>query len=129
MVERPGRPLVNELLDMLSDKQLLLVLDNCEHVLSTCTQLAETLLLAPSLSILATSREPLGVAGEMLYPVSPMALPSARLPVENLALFDPIQLFVERANATYLTLNSPPRTRLQSPVFVSILTAFLLRLS
>ena len=99
VVEQPGRPLVDGLLDALHDKQLLLVLDNCEHVLSACIQLVETLLAAPTLSILSTSREPLGVTGEMLYPVSPMALPPAGLPADDYGQFDAIQLFIERARA------------------------------
>ena len=94
-----GRPTVEGLLDALQDKHLLLVLDNCEHVLSACTQLVETLLAATEVSILATSREPLGVAGEKRYPVSPMALPPAGLAAHDLEQFDAIQLFVERARA------------------------------
>lgn len=100
MVEQPGRPVLEGLLDSLRDKQLLLVLDNCEHLLSACRELVETLLEAANVSLLATSREPLGVAGEMIYPVAPMALPSANLPPEDLAHFDAIQLFIERARAT-----------------------------
>jgi non-specific serine/threonine protein kinase len=95
-----GRSTVEALLDALADKQLLLMLDNCEHVLSACVQLVETLLAATEISILATSREPLGVSGEMRYPVSPLALPPANLTAEeDLAQFDAIQLFVERARA------------------------------
>ena len=99
VVEQPGRPLLDSLLDALQDKQLLLVLDNCEHLLKACAQLVETLVAVPGVSILATSREPLGITGEMLYPVSPMALPPGSLPANDLAEFDVMQLFVERARA------------------------------
>jgi len=96
---KQGRPLVDELLDALRDKQLLLVLDNCEHLLSACTQLTETLMQVPGVHILATSREPLRATGERLYPVPPMAVPPASLPVIDLDQFDSIQLFVERARS------------------------------
>lgn len=78
---------------------LLLVLDNCEHVLDACAQLADTLLAATEIGIMATSREPLGVTGERRYPVSPMTLPPAGLTVHDIEQFDAIQLFVERARA------------------------------
>jgi non-specific serine/threonine protein kinase len=96
---RPGRPLVDELLDVLQDKQLLLVLDNCEHLLSACSQLVESLVQVPGVRILATSREPLRTTGERLYPVAPMTLPPVNLPVADVDQFDAIQLFVERARA------------------------------
>ena len=99
VAEQPGRSTVEGLLDALHDKHLLLVLDNCEHVLSTCAQLVQTLLAAPEVSILATSREPLGATGEMRYPVQPMALPPLTLQVHDMGQFDAIQLFVERARA------------------------------
>ncbi len=100
VVEQPGRRLLDGLLDALGDKQLLLVLDNCEHLLSACSQLVETLLTLPNLVILTTSREPLGVTGEILYPVPPLPLPPADLPVNDLAQYDVIRLFVERVRAT-----------------------------
>src|SRR5688572_13491798 len=93
-------PLMDELLDVLQNKRLLLVLDNCEHLLSACTQLVETLIQAPAIHILATSREPLRAMGERLYPVTPMTLPPPRLSVTDLNQFDAIQLFVERARAS-----------------------------
>src|SRR5687768_11155952 len=103
VAEQAGRPLIDSMLEAIRDKQFLLVLDNCEHLLSACTQLVETLLAATEVSILATSREPLGVTGEMRYPVPPMALPGFALPLilpaSDLAQFDAIQLFVERARA------------------------------
>ncbi|MGH2615480.1 MAG: LuxR C-terminal-related transcriptional regulator [Thermomicrobiales bacterium] len=97
--EQPGRPLVDGLLVALHDKQFLLVLDNCEHVLGACTDLVETLLRGTEVSILATSREPLAVTGEMRYPLPPMALPPLTLPPVEMDQFDAIQLFVERARA------------------------------
>ena len=81
------------------------MLDNCEHLGSACTQLVETLLAAPTLNILTTSREPLGVTGEMLYPVSPMALPPGGLPADELERSTLIKLFIARARAILPPLN------------------------
>src|SRR5207245_3323766 len=73
--ERGRTPLARTLADTLRDQRLLLVLDNCEHLLDGCAALAHTLLQAcPHLTILATSREPLRVVGEMQSPVPPLAL-------------------------------------------------------
>jgi predicted ATPase/DNA-binding NarL/FixJ family response regulator len=100
VAEQRDRSIVEGLLEALQDKQLLLVLDNCEHVVSACAQLAETLLAGTEIRMLATSREPLGTTGEMRYPVSPMALPPRTLRADEVAHFDAIQLFVERARAS-----------------------------
>ena len=100
VAEQPDLSLVDGLLNALHDRQLLLVLDNCEHQLNACARLAETLLATAGVSILATSREPLGVTGEMRYPVSPMTLPPANLSAQELGQFDAIQLFVARARAS-----------------------------
>src|SRR5205085_8672156 len=74
--EEPGRPLEETLADFLRPRSLLLVLDHCEHLVTACARMAETLLRAsPQLRILATSREALGVAGE-----APCRVPSLLLP-------------------------------------------------
>ncbi len=100
--EQPGRPLTETLLDHLRPKKALLVLDNCEHLIGACAGLADALLRAcPNLRILATSREALGVAGEGTWPVPSLSLPDPRhgLPVEELARYEAVRLFVERAAA------------------------------
>jgi predicted ATPase len=89
--EQHGRSTVEGLLDALQDKQLLLVLDNSEHLLSACAELVERLLGATEVRILATSREPLGVSGELRYPLPPMALSPDTLPPDEMAQFDAIQ--------------------------------------
>jgi predicted ATPase/transcriptional regulator with XRE-family HTH domain len=79
---------------------LLLVLDNCEHLIEACAQVADRLLRVwPKLRILATSREALRVAGERTYAVPPLELPELREPLnaERLARYDAVRLFVERA--------------------------------
>ena len=83
----------NRLAEMIGDRDLLIVLDNCEHVITTAAELAEELLRrCPSLRLLATSREGLRVGGETIWPVPPLATDDA------------VQLFVERARSAGATL-------------------------
>jgi non-specific serine/threonine protein kinase len=100
--EAPGQPLTETLTAALRSKQLLLVLDNCEHLIAACAQLAEALLRAcPELRILATSREPLHVPGEVIWLVPALSLPDPRRlpPLADLLQYEAIQLLVERARA------------------------------
>jgi predicted ATPase/DNA-binding NarL/FixJ family response regulator len=100
--EQPGRSLTETLSEHLGSKRLLLVLDNCEHLVEACAALAEALLRScPELRILATSREALGLTGEVAWPVPSLSLPDLRrLPeVESLTLYESSRLFVERAVA------------------------------
>jgi predicted ATPase/DNA-binding CsgD family transcriptional regulator len=98
------QPLMELLLGFARSKQLLLLLDNCEHLTETCAQLAQELLShVPDLRILTTSREPLSIAGEAIYPVSGLSCPSSHASVEGnleeLMRYDAVRLFVERARA------------------------------
>jgi predicted ATPase/DNA-binding CsgD family transcriptional regulator len=100
--EQPGQPLLDGLLAALQEWQLLLVLDNCEHLLPACAELVEALLTNTAVTVLTTSREPLGVRGEMLYPVAHLPLPPHIVPaddVDDIGRFEAVQLFVERARA------------------------------
>jgi predicted ATPase/class 3 adenylate cyclase len=83
----------------LSAKQLLLLLDNVEHVLAVARFVSELLSACPALSVLATSREPLALAGEQRYPVAPLALPLDDDDDESLARVPAVALFCERARA------------------------------
>jgi predicted ATPase/DNA-binding winged helix-turn-helix (wHTH) protein len=85
----PGPPqLIQRLIAALAERDLLLILDNCEHVVAEAAQCAYDLLVAcPKLRILATSREPLAITGEALHSVQPLAVPEA------------VRLFVDRARA------------------------------
>jgi predicted ATPase/DNA-binding SARP family transcriptional activator/tetratricopeptide (TPR) repeat protein len=96
-----SRPLADKLIDYLRGKELLLVLDNCEHLIEACAQVAETVLRsAPKVRFLTTSRERLGAAGEALWPVPPLGVPgSGELSAEQLARSDAVQLFLDRATA------------------------------
>jgi predicted ATPase/DNA-binding SARP family transcriptional activator len=113
--EQPGRSLLEALVDYLRAKALLLLLDNCEHLIETCAQLAETVLrAAPGVKILASSRESLGIAGEIPYRVPPLTLPDPRRLQDLGALSqnDSVRLFVERAATAYppfrLTAHNAP---------------------
>jgi predicted ATPase/DNA-binding CsgD family transcriptional regulator len=100
--ESPGTSLLEALADYLQSREMLLVLDNCEHLVETCASLAESLLSrCPGLSILATSREALGILGETLFAVPPLSLPDPHRPldVEGLPRYEASRLFAERARA------------------------------
>jgi class 3 adenylate cyclase len=81
-------------------RRMLLVLDNCEHVLGACATVANALLrAAPDLRIVATSREPLRIAGEQTYPLSTLSLPEEhrQIGIDALAQFPAVALFLDRA--------------------------------
>jgi predicted ATPase/DNA-binding winged helix-turn-helix (wHTH) protein len=86
----------------LGAKQLLLVLDSCEHVIDVAANMAEALLRAnPTTHVMATSREPLRAAGERLYRVPPLAVPAEGTEdIDDLLRYGAVQLFVERVRAT-----------------------------
>jgi DNA-binding winged helix-turn-helix (wHTH) protein len=88
--------------NMLGAKRLLLVLDNCEHVVAAATEIAETLLRCNStMRVLATSREPLRAEGECLYRVPPLAVPAQGMEdVEEVLRHSSVRLFVARACVT-----------------------------
>ncbi|HEX2741184.1 MAG TPA: tetratricopeptide repeat protein [Rubrobacter sp.] len=100
--EAPDRTPTEALAAFLEAKSPLLVLDNCEHLVEACATLGDVLLRSCSgLKIMATSREPLGVAGEISWPVPPLALPdpNRRLNAQDLLRYSAVRLFVERARA------------------------------
>jgi len=102
--EQPGRPILDALLDYVRTKTLVLILDNCEHLIETCAQLAESLLrAAPGLKLVASSREPLGIGGETSHRVPPLSLPDPRQlhNLDAVAQNDCVHLFVDRASAAY----------------------------
>ncbi len=113
--EQPAQPLIDTVLDFLRAKELLLVLDNCEHLISAAADMCERLLAGcPHLRVVATSREPLGVAGEAVFAVPSLALPTAPDAaggpygqsdlddgeLAEISRAEAVRLFVERATAT-----------------------------
>jgi non-specific serine/threonine protein kinase len=106
--ERPDHPIAASLVEFLRSRRILLVLDNCEHLIEDCARLVDTLLGAcEHLRVLATSREALGVAGEVNWVVPSLTVPDADslTDPEELMRYEAVRLFVERA-------------RSRSPVFV-----------
>jgi predicted ATPase len=98
LVEGSDESMTEKLVRVLRPKTMLLILDNCEHLLDACARLADTLLKnCPNLKILATSREALNISGEALYHVPSLALPDVQQFIEKLLDYESIQLFEERA--------------------------------
>jgi predicted ATPase/DNA-binding SARP family transcriptional activator len=97
---QPPRSLTDTIIDALQTRVLLLVIDNCEHVLDGAAQLVANILeRCPDTKVLTTSREPLHIAGEHLYTVPGLLLPEKDVSTERLNEVDAVRLFVERASA------------------------------
>jgi predicted ATPase/class 3 adenylate cyclase len=98
--EEPGRPLLQTLCTQQQTRRLLLVMDNCEHLVEAAAALAHALLRsAPQLRVLASSRSALHVPGEQFYPVLPLPAPARGLDLAALSKLTAVRLFVERARA------------------------------
>jgi predicted ATPase/class 3 adenylate cyclase len=100
--EEAGRPVLEALLKCVQDRRLLLILDNCEHLVQACAELVERLLRAGAgVKVLASSREALHASGETTYPVPSLTQPDAReeVSVEVLRQYEAVRLFVDRAQA------------------------------
>ena len=100
--EEAGRQVQEALLKFVKDRQLLLILDNCEHLAHACAELATDLVQAGSqVKVLASSREPLHAVGETTYPLSTLAVPdpTQHLPVAALTQYEAVRLFRDRALA------------------------------
>lgn len=96
------RPAIDMLCDVLRERELLIILDNCEHLVEASSMVASRLLRAsPKLRILATSRETLGIAGEAIFRVPSLDLPDTTTPstLESLYQHEAALLFIERAAA------------------------------
>lgn len=102
VLREPDRPLVETLLAALRGRTMLLVLDTCEHLVQSCADLVPRLLACPGLRLIATSREPLGVRGELVWRVPPLGVPPAEeagQQVDDVAAYEAVRLFVARATA------------------------------
>jgi predicted ATPase/class 3 adenylate cyclase len=99
--EQRGHPLTETLVEAVRSRSLLLVLDNCEHLIDACAALAEALLRAcPDLRVIATSREGLNVPGETVHRLPSLRVPAEKsVPLEALEQIESIQLFLDRARA------------------------------
>lgn len=98
--ERPRQPIVETLIQHLSGRHLLLVVDNCEHVIDDCAGLVDAIRRScPGITLLATSREPLRVSGEAVWRVPLLAVPdvAARIDLDETAQYEAVGLFLDRA--------------------------------
>jgi predicted ATPase/class 3 adenylate cyclase len=112
-----GRAALEVLLDALAPQDILIVLDNCEHLIDACAKTADALLRrCPRVHLVATSREPLGIAGETIYRVPSLSLPASDGSVAPESS-DAVALFVDRARAQGAGLTVNEET---VPVIVSV---------
>ncbi|WP_436762449.1 BTAD domain-containing putative transcriptional regulator [Streptosporangium sp. V21-05] len=103
LLPAPGRPVpapLARLVAVLADRPALLVLDNCEHLVAEVAELADRLLAAcPGLRVLVTSREALGITGEVLHPVAPLPVPRSGTAAGESLTYPAVRLFADRAAA------------------------------
>jgi predicted ATPase/DNA-binding SARP family transcriptional activator len=93
-------PPIERIVQAIGDKHLLLVLDNCEHLVAAAADFADLLLArCASLRVLTTSREPLGITGEALHPVGPLAMPDEEVTPAEALRYPAVRLFADRAAA------------------------------
>jgi predicted ATPase/class 3 adenylate cyclase len=99
--EEAGRPVREALLNCVGNRQLLLILDNCEHLVHACAEIVKDLLQSgPRVKVLASSREPLRVRGETTYPLSTLSIPDPQQStIAGLLQFEAVRLFADRAAA------------------------------
>jgi predicted ATPase/DNA-binding CsgD family transcriptional regulator len=97
---QPGRPVLDALVEAVGGRSLLVLLDNCEHVIGACAKLADALLRGcPNLALLATSREPLGIDGERVYRVPSMSTPADGDTAGAIRASEAVRLLEDRAAA------------------------------
>jgi predicted ATPase/DNA-binding XRE family transcriptional regulator len=109
VVEEPGRQLSDTLADALRGRRMLLILDNCEHLVVACAELVDVLLRrCPELCVLATSRQPLLLPGEVVRAIGPLELPALNAAPEAILESASMRLFVERARAADIGLEITP---------------------
>ena len=119
LAAQPGRPALEALLDALAPQDVLIVLDNCEHLIGGCAKTAEAIVRrCPRVHLLATSREPLGIGGETIYRVPSLSLPGPGDPVPSASgSSDAVALFADRARANGVALAVDEQA---GPVVVSV---------
>ena len=115
----PGRPALETLLDALAPQDVLIVLDNCEHLIGGCAKTAEAIVRrCPQVHLLATSREPLGIGGETIYRVPSLSLPGSDDSDSGTpGSSDAVALFADRARAGGVALSVEEQA---GPVVVSV---------
>jgi predicted ATPase/DNA-binding CsgD family transcriptional regulator len=103
--EEPGRLALDTVVEVVGTRSLLVLLDNCEHLVGACAKLADALLRGcPNLALLATSREPLGIAGEWVFRVPSLGVPADGDDVGAIRASEAVRLLEDRAAAQGVTL-------------------------
>jgi predicted ATPase/DNA-binding CsgD family transcriptional regulator len=98
--QEPGRPALDTLVEAVGARSLLVLLDNCEHVIGACAKLADALLRGcPAIRFLATSREPLGIDGERIYRVPSLGVPAEGADTDAIRASEAVRLLEDRAAA------------------------------
>jgi predicted ATPase/class 3 adenylate cyclase len=100
--DEPQRPVIDMLCDYLREKKMLIILDNCEHLVDACAHMADRILhAAPDVRILASSREALGIGGEVTYRVPSLGLPDIGnlATADSFSQYEAVKLFIDRARA------------------------------
>ncbi|MEI6388960.1 MAG: adenylate/guanylate cyclase domain-containing protein [Spirochaetota bacterium] len=109
--EEASEALPGRIAEVIGQRPILLILDNCEHIVAACAALVARLLRSsPGLRVVATSREALGIGGETLFPVEPLPPPDSSRPItlESAAANECVRLFVERASAAMPSFRLSP---------------------
>jgi predicted ATPase/class 3 adenylate cyclase len=108
---QPARPVLDVLADALAPQDMFIVLDNCEHLIGGCAKTAEALLLrCPKVHVIATSREQLGIGGEVIYRVPSLSLPAVGGDLGAAGSCDAVALLADRAWAHGVSLAPGPDT-------------------
>ena len=106
-----GRPVLGTVVEVVGERSLLVVLDNCEHVINACAKLADPLLRScPNLALLATSREPLGLDGERVYRVPSMSVPAESDDADAIRASEAVRLLADRATVQGVPLAGDEQT-------------------
>jgi predicted ATPase/DNA-binding CsgD family transcriptional regulator len=109
--DEPGRPVLDTLVAAVGGRSLLVLLDNCEHVIGACAKLADALLRnCPNLALLATSREPLGIGGEHVYRVPSLGVPADGDDATVIRASEAVRLLADRAAAQGVPLAQDEQT-------------------
>jgi predicted ATPase len=109
LADEPQRPVIEVLCDFLEEKNMLIILDNCEHLLDACAFLTDTLLKnCPHLKVLPTSREAFGILGEAVYRVPSLGLPDQQQLIDKIRKFESVSLFEERAQLAQFDFSLTP---------------------
>jgi predicted ATPase/DNA-binding CsgD family transcriptional regulator len=109
--QEPGRPVTDTVAAAVGGRSLLVLLDNCEHVIGACAELADALLRnCPNLALLATSREPLGIGGEYVYRVPSMGVPADGDDTDTIRASEAVRLLTDRAAAQGVLLAQDAET-------------------